>query len=191
MDDTVFRGKIERYHKQWLGNALWVPGNGHLGIDLLSYTDLYEDASYSEDFAIEFKSKMVRYPQQFAVNADQVNDFPKEYPGRDFYWAFMSYSFSKKVKEVSDTEDLEALVTQREVWCMPWNWIRKFPISKPKKSGPFRYVPKKTLPNPNKMTIFEEEKGRIYVQKNSTLESHLINRALILGEEEKYFEKDS
>lgn len=183
MESRTFTGEIERYHKRWLANALWVPGNGHLGVDLLSPTYVCEQdpqATHSDGFAIELKSKMKGYPRNFAVNADQVNDFPKEDPTMEFYWAFMFYSFSKKVKDTKKAEDLEALVTEREVWCIPWNWIRQFPISKPQRSGPFRYVPGHRLPKGNKITTFLEEKGKIYVPKNSSLETHLMNRAISL-----------
>ena len=122
---------------------------------------------------------MVGYPKQFAVNADQVDDFQKEYPEREFYWAFMFYTFSQKVKTVSIRDDLESFVTEREVWCMPWDWVKQFLISRQKKSGPFRYVPKHQLPNPNTMTIFNENKGNIYVPKDSNLETYLINRSLM------------
>ncbi|MSR86116.1 hypothetical protein EXS74_01840 [Candidatus Woesearchaeota archaeon] len=183
MNPRDFTGEIERYHKRWLANALWVPGNGHHGIDLLSKTEYDGDAEYSDGFAIEFKSKIIKpgYPKLFAVNADQVNDFPQETQEMEFYWAFMFYTFAKEVKDVKKGEDLETLVTEREVWCIPWDWIRQFPVHNPKHSGPFRYVPKHRLPPPNEMTIFEEEKGRIYVPKNSNLETHLINRVFILN----------
>ena len=174
MHDALFRWKIEVYHKKWLGDALWIPGNGRLGIDLLN-----------NSFAIELKSKMRGYPKQFAVNADQVDSFPaqEEYEGREFYWAFMFYSFSKKVKEIDEKEDLEALVTEREVWCMPWDWIRKFPISRPKKTGPFHYVARHQLPDPSTMTTFEETKGKIYTPQDSDLETYLINRKLSMCED--------
>lgn len=189
MNPRDFTGEIERYHKRWLANALWIPGNGHLGIDLLSTTYSMEeeepDVSYSDVFAIELKSKILHkgYPKLFAVNADQVHDFPKETPKMEFYWAFMFYTFAKEVKEVKLGENLEALVTDREVWCMPWKWIRRFPVHNPQPSGPFRYVPRHKLPNPKRMTRFEEDKGRIYIPKDSRLETHLVDRVLILSRE--------
>ena len=180
MEAKIFTGEIERYHKRWLANALWIPGNGHLGIDLLSPTSVYEQATYSDNFAIELKSKMRGYSFNFAINADQVNDFVKKQPEKEFYWAFMFYTFSKRVKDTKITEDLEALVTEREVWCIRWNWIRQFPISRPQRSGPFRYVPAYKFPKPERMTTFYEEKGRVYAPKDSNLEAHLINRAMSL-----------
>ncbi len=182
-----FTTKIDQCHRGWLGQALGIPKAGHNGIDLVN-----------DFFAVELKAKLKAkdYSINFAVNADQVNDFPQTYGERQYYWAFMKYTLSKPVCEVVERDDLEQLVTSREVWCLPWTWVQSFPISYPKRSGPFRYVPIKQLPKKETMTIFEQGKGKIYAPRDTDLEALLINRALSYAQEEDqntsfYYEEES
>ena len=171
-----FTTKIEQCHRKWLGEALDLPLTGHNGID------------YCNDFfAIELKSKLKAkgYSINFAVNHDQEKYFPKQNPKRDLYWAFMSYTFSKSVLEVKEKDKLEELVLAREVWCLPWEWISKFPVYSPTKSGHFRYIPIKQIANKEEMTSFSVKKGNIHVQTDSSLEQKLINKMLSSSQEQK------
>lgn len=174
-----FTTKIDQCHRKWLEEVLDISSAQYNGIDLLNHF-----------WGIELKAKLRTkgYSINFAVNANQVNDFPQTYGQKEYYWAFMAYTFSKSVSETRERDKLEPLVTGREVWCLPWDWIQKFPISSPKFSGPFRYVPIKQLPKPETMTSFEEEKGKIYVPRDSSLEMHLINRRFMANEEEYFLE---
>ena len=173
MQDRRFTTKIEQCHRKYLGEALGMPLTGHNGIDYLD-----------DFFAIELKSKLLKkgYPKNFAVNADQVHDFPKAYGEKDYYWAFMFYTFSKFVYEVKERDKLETLVTGREVWCLPWDWIQQFPVSYPS-SGSFRYVPKHKFKGID-FTTFSTNKGNIHVQTDTSLEARLINRVLMYSEEQ-------
>src|SRR3989344_6887544 len=155
MDPKVFTTKIDQCHRRWLERELGVAKAEYNGIDHLN-----------EFFAIELKAKLKtkKYSINFAVNADQVDDFVERYPGREFYWAFMTYTFAKTVKETKIKENLEKLVLKREVWSLPWEWIFQFPISNPQHSGPFRYVPIKAFSNIDAITTFKAEKGTIHVK---------------------------
>ncbi|MDP3728070.1 MAG: hypothetical protein Q8R18_01310 [bacterium] len=174
MQDRKFTTKIEQCHRKWLGETIAISQTGHNGIDFLN-----------DFFGIELKSKLLKkgYPKNFAVNADQVHNFPKAYGEKDYYWAFMFYTFSKSVSEVRERDKLEPLVTKREVWCLPWDWIQQFPIFSPKYSGPFHYVPKHKFNGIN-FTAFSTNKGNIHVQSDTSLEQRLINRVLMYSEEQ-------
>ncbi len=173
MQDRIFTTKIEQEHRKWLETTLGIAKTGHNGIDLLD-----------DFFGIELKSKLLKkgYPKNFAVNADQENDFPKAYGEKEYYWAFMFYTFSKEVAKVKKKDKLEELVMGREVWCLPWDWIQQFPIFYPKASGPFRYVPKHKFEG-IEFTSFSTTKGSIHVQTDTSLEARLINRVLMYSEE--------
>ncbi|HIH58706.1 MAG TPA: hypothetical protein HA294_01745 [Nanoarchaeota archaeon] len=97
----------------------------------------------------------------------------------------MSYTFSKSVLEVKEKDKLEELVLAREVWCLPWEWISKFPVYSPTKSGHFRYIPIKQIANKEEMTSFSVKKGNIHVQTDSSLEQKLINKMLSSSQEQK------
>ncbi len=173
MQDRRFTTKIEQCHRTWLEKILSIPKTGHNGID------------YIDDFyGIELKSKLLKkgYPKNFAVDTNQVHDFPEAYGEKEYYWAFMFYTFAKPVPEVRKKDKLETLVIEREVWCLPWDWIQQFPIHSPKASGPFHYVPKHKF-NGIDFTTFSTNKGKLHVKTNTTLEGRCINRIFMYTEE--------
>lgn len=95
----------------------------------------------------------------------------------------MAYTYGKTVAETREKDDLEKLVTERELWCLEWDWIRQFQVSYPKRSGPFQYVSKNAFKGVH-FTTFSAEKGKIHVQADTSLEALLINRVFIYAEEQ-------
>lgn len=177
-----FRPHVEAYNKRWLAQALAIHHNGHLGIDLLT-----------ERFGIELKCRMIGYGRRVITDPEQLHLYPIDNPGREFYWAFLYYKLSKPVRQIKEREDLEDLITKREVWCLPWEWMSQFPETRPsQKSGPYRYVSATKFPDAETMTVFTKKRkhlfgeqiGTIYVPKGSHLEAYLINKELISAQEE-------
>ena len=166
----IFRGEIDRYHKRWLAEVTGIPGNGHIGIDLLDKSSTEEDTT--PKFGIEIKARNKLYAKHWAVNNEQVEQYPKDYPQRELFWAFTLYRLTKSVTEIKMDEDLEQLITEREIWFLPWDWIRTFPISTPK-TGPYRYAAKPKFPLQNTFTTFQEKNGTLYIPIGSTLEKKL------------------
>jgi hypothetical protein len=83
----------------------------------------------------------------------------------------MHYKLSKSVNEIDDNKygsGLEALVTEREVWFLPWDWIDQFSVSYVK-TGPYVYVNSKKFPCSDYFEDFFEHKGLLHVPNDSKL----------------------
>lgn len=125
MDSQSFKTLSEQVHRRWLARQLRMHSNEGTGIDL-----------GNERFAIELKSCLDR--QKWAVHAYQFPTFREQNPGKELYWAFLQYSMSRTVDDIT-TEKIGSLVRTRHVWFMPWEWISCRPVTTPK-TGPYRYV---------------------------------------------------
>lgn len=101
----------------------------------------------------------------------EYQTFPERYPKQELYWAFLIYGLSLEPKEIPKSRvNLEPYITERVVRFMPWNLVSNIKVSRPERSGPFRYVPLRALPPDKEFILFEQDKSKLYVPKNSLLE---------------------
>jgi hypothetical protein len=165
MQPAVYRNYINPVNLLWMQKVTGVsvnPNHNISGIDLC-------DA----DFGIELKAKLLygSYTKSWAVHAHQIVGFKQASPSKDLYWAFMHYKLSKSVLQIDDNKygsGLESLVSEREVWFLPWGWIDQFPQSNVK-TGPYVYVNPKNFPGVDYFENFSEDNGLLHVPKDSSL----------------------
>jgi hypothetical protein len=163
MDSRSFTTKMEQFHREWLSKATGIPYSTNDGIDLSN-----------DKVSIEIKCRCDIYHHHFVIHEYQFDAFKKENPDKELFWAFILYGLTKNVKEMTD-KNLENYVTFRQVWFLPWNWAKQFPVSNPK-TGPYVYVPVYALPLDESYHKIRKEKGILRIPKNTVLEDILINK---------------
>ncbi|MDP2749405.1 MAG: hypothetical protein Q8O89_01070 [Nanoarchaeota archaeon] len=165
MDARTFMNYIERCNVNWLGKLLNMRHTENGGIDL-----------YDHDTGIELKCRYEKCHQTFTVAADQPTKFKEENPGKNLYWAFMIYDISKSPSSVktTETEKIEKLIKQRDIWFFSWKHVNQFPVANPK-TGPFIYIHKKDFPGNNEFDAIEVNKAKLYIPKGSGLEEKISN----------------
>lgn len=96
--------------------------------------------------------------------------YRKEHSGKRAYWGLGTYRLSKDVDKIRTRkeEELEKLVTERELWIVAWRWMNQFPPSETSGKtrlsewqNTLRYPKKKFLPPAVK--TYEVERGKIYL----------------------------
>ena len=163
MNYRAFTTLVEICHRGWVSTATGIPVSSRNGVDLLDH-----------EVGIELKGRLRTYSEHIAVHNYQVNQFPREHPDRELYWGFLFYELSKPVERIWLYErDLNKFITDREVWFLPWNWIRQFRVHRPE-TGPYRYVSKKRFPPEKKFERVDCSGGRLYLPRDSLLEQKII-----------------
>ena len=159
----AFPSRVEYYHLDWLSEALDI-GMGDSGIDLGDH-----------ELAVEMKCKDQFWTgYHHAVHEYQVREYPQENQGKKMFFGFVGYRLSKRPKEIPKNADLEAYITERKAWFFPWEWIKQIKVSYPK-TGPFRYVSKKTILASGPFTEFKKGGGSLYLSKGcEALEQRLL-----------------
>ena len=160
MESQIFRNLSGRANVKWLGKVLEIPTSRNGGIDLVD-----------DKYGVEIKSRLNTYPQNFAVHSYQISQFEEENPNQTLYWAFLIYGLSKPVKKIK-THNVERLISERKVWLLEWDWIKKLPICDPK-TGPYVYIHKKDFID-TKFRRYEASNGILYLPINTPLEERLI-----------------
>ncbi|MBS3050748.1 MAG: hypothetical protein J4400_01205 [Candidatus Aenigmarchaeota archaeon] len=160
MDPRRFTTISEQKHKKWLGEVLDIPINDELGIDLLDETT-----------GIELKGRYARWHQNYAVDNYQVVGFPERYPGIELYFAFLLYDLRIRPRRIRS--NVEKNVVEREVRLLPWDWVTKFPVSYPRRSGPFIYVHGKDFPDGDYFEKFETKDAILWAPRNSSMAARL------------------
>ena len=165
MKSQAFKSKAEQTHRLWLGDVLGISTDGaeSAGIDL-----------FDDKIGIELKSKLDRYSINFAVHDYQVSQFEDQHHTKELFWAFLTYSMTKKVSQIRSVQDIRDSIDNREVRILPWDWVRQFPIWRPK-TGPYRYVSKNAFPEDSYFSVHPVQNGKLYVPKGSTLEHYAKN----------------
>lgn len=165
MDSRSFT-TISSYHNAvWLGKILGLPYNGRPNqIDLCGTTH-----------AVELKSRLRDWYPSWTINSDQITEYPVACPKRELFWAFMLYETTRTIPTLKSTSFPRCLIN-REVWLMPWDWARQFPVHHPP-TGPYTYVRSKHLPNgqyfQRHVKQANNQQGVLHVPKNSSLEALL------------------
>ena len=154
------RGEIS--HRTWLSNILQVPYNMNGGIDLAD-----------DSVGIELKCRYQIYPPTFTIHEYQISRFKEENPDQKLFWAFLLYDLALQPKRIG-RHNIGKLVTSRDVWFFDWDWVKQFPVSRPK-TGPYVYVKRSFFPEDNHFHRFVKKGGTLYVPKDSALEERLAN----------------
>lgn len=156
MDPREFRSRIDYCHREWLSNILGIKLSTNSGIDLID-----------EEIGIELKSRYDFWHSTFAVHYYQVDQFKDENQDKELFWAFLIYGLKIPPRKIK-SRDVDQIVTNRNVWFFPWDWIKQFDVWYPK-TGPYIYVHKKDFPPNNKFRRFRRKGGVLYVPQDSML----------------------
>lgn len=170
MNYRIFASQIEVVHRKWTGETFHIPQPEKTGIDLAD-----------DEIGIEIKCRLEIYANSYAVHAYQITQFEEENKNKELFWGFMKYGMSKAVKRIVKKDNLSELVTGREIIFVPWNWIKKFPVFKPK-TGPYVYAHAKDFPARDEMVRYDFPGAVAFLPKNSLLEEKLNSPKMI----EKY-----
>jgi hypothetical protein len=164
MDPRKFTNLIAEVNGNWLGRQLDLGTAKRYGIDL-----------YNDQFGVELKSRMARYTPTWACDVPQIEEFKKDYPGKELLWALMLYGFSKRVNEIEDRfsdklPQVEQWVTSRETWLVPVSLLELLE-QHTTQSTIFVYpgLNKDTFPRPDFFQDFDTGEGIIHIAKTSGL----------------------
>ena len=160
MNSRAFTTKVEMYHRLWLGNLLT------LNLHFSGGIDLYDDA-----IGVELKCRYQRWNHSFAVGARQISRFQEDNQGKELFWAFLFYDLENPPRRIR-RRDIGKHIFEREVWLLPWDWIKQFPISTPK-TGPYVYVHRKDFPGLDYFTPLDsrlEVEGTVPSQKPKVID---------------------
>lgn len=113
-----FNSLMHYVNEKWVSRVLGIPVNPSKGADLVDDKRLVE---------VKFK---ITYPGKYTHQCWRILEHQMDYPagcGLPGFWALGNYEFKKVASLVTDTEELEALVIQRELWMVNWDWMQQFP----------------------------------------------------------------
>ena len=134
MNPRAFTTRIEMYHRLWLSRLLDLTPHFNGGIDL-----------YDDKVGIELKCRYQKWNHGFAVDARQISKFEEENNEKELFWAFLFYDLKNPPRRIKN-KDIGSHISDREVWFLPWDWIKPFPVSEPK-TGPYVYIHRTDFPN--------------------------------------------
>jgi len=169
MEARKFNNIMPRVNEIWAADVLGMELNT-TGPDLINNDCIME---------IKFNINHKNYPQTWTV-MDYQTKYPEKYPERHSYWGLGNYTLSISVQEIKtkNREKLEALVSQRELWIVDWDWMNQFPPSETSGrtqlsewNNTLRYPKRHLLPKIIK--TYEVCKGLIHLTENVDI-SHLI-----------------
>ena len=122
-----------------------------------------------DDCAVEMKTCWKKYNPKFTIHNYQVNDFLRDNPGKELFWAFLYY-------DVRATRNGWA-PRDRETWIVPWEFAASLPVRiTPHES--YRYV--RGLRFPYAFTAFQRRGGVIHVPQSSLLEERLAGAKIYM-----------
>jgi hypothetical protein len=107
-------------HEMWAANVLNMQINPGKGPDLIDGRKIVE---------VKFE---LMHEDRYTHLCWRVLGFQKDYGnnGKPAYWALGKYYLSKEVSEIKtkDPAKLENMVTSREMFIVPWEWMDQFPV---------------------------------------------------------------
>jgi len=176
MDSQSFKPLIEKYHKQWLCEMLNLRPSVNGGIDITG-----------GNFRGELKSKMRNKGNSFSVATYQIRDFEMAnrnmlFMGRDeglysqnicLFFAFLHYDLKKPVSGVAKKEPLDRLIEAREVWLVPWEFVKC--KLKPEEKRRYIAVGCNEIKRSFNFAFHPRNGGVIYVVQDSLLERRLLD----------------
>lgn len=163
MKPEEFRNAAGTANAEFVSRITGIPCTKNGGIDL-----------YDPDLGIgvEVKSRYVKYTNKFAVALYQADDFRKDNPSAELYWAFVLYDLKKEPSRIDDNAD--DYIFGRKVFFTDWDFVRRFPVSDVK-TGPFIYVPASTFASIGSTQIIKSH-AKVSIPKDTSLERLIIER---------------
>lgn len=167
MDINSFRSRMGDLSEAWASKVLGV-GRGEYG-----EPDLIDNEKFLEVKGHFMNSKGKTSPNYYSWTAmgPQLN-YPKQKGFTDLtpYWALCRYWMSKQSDEIEDgieTEALEGLVYNRDMWVAPWWWGAQFEVH-PGKTNDYVYLKprpadKTKKPLPRTYKTVEVEGGIVHL----------------------------
>ncbi|MEK6847011.1 MAG: hypothetical protein AABY16_02490 [Nanoarchaeota archaeon] len=123
MEPRKFNGLMPAVHELYVANVLGMHRNGH-DIDLSSNKAVVE-------VKFRFLDPAGKHPRKWVV-LDYQLAYGEDPEGRPAYWCLGFYKLTRPIKslhpELRRREKLERLVTEREMYLVPWDWMLQFPI---------------------------------------------------------------
>jgi len=162
MNERTFNSRMAHAHETHASKALGIPRNISPGPDLLGKTT-----------GVEVKSRLIYpgYPKKWVIHEHQLK-YSSTLNDHALYWSLGFYRLSNLISQIHhalrDPEKLEAMVTERTLYLVPWVWMEQF--SPHKTSGQteiskwdsvLRYPTPAKLPETIKKV--QAEKGFIYL----------------------------
>ncbi|HLD05745.1 MAG TPA: hypothetical protein VJG90_08550 [Candidatus Nanoarchaeia archaeon] len=166
MNSQVFKNVISAYHAYRFSRMFGLNVAGNNGIDLLG-----------KDLGIELKCRSDRWHLTWPVHYEQVDKFPSQQPDKTLYWAFLLYNFRTPVSTLDPGTPLHHLglyVRNPQVWFLPWDWIRPFPVSRTPKAS-YIYVHRGDLPPSLDFQSVTRNEYQLHLPKGLDLE-RLVQR---------------
>ncbi|MBT4135600.1 hypothetical protein HOD75_03030 [archaeon] len=152
-------------------NEIWASRVSGLERNPKKGPDLLGDGKFAEVKFVLVKPQgngKSDYPRAWTVLDHQVEY--GEYWNGIGLWALGTYELDRPVQEIKtrDFDELEAMVTKRELWIVNWDWMYQYPVSNCSGSSwtsewdnSFRYPKLKNLPQP--IETYDVEKGLVHL----------------------------
>ena len=120
MNKKIFCNSIETLHKKWVGNTLGLE-TAVQGVDL--WTEAFSGEGGQLAFELKCR-KRNRMNCQFACREGQIKEYKRVFGTKNVFWIFLMYSMSCEVEECEHVK--ENLITSRQLYIVPWNWINRY-----------------------------------------------------------------
>jgi len=166
-----FNNVMPYVNELWAAQVLGMQVNSHHGPDII-------DDKKNCEVKFSFLDRKGKYPVSWTVLEYQM-DYNN---GKPCYWALGTYRLRLPVKKIKteNTEELERLVTQRELFVVTWDWMHQYPAHAvsgfTRKSGHwhniFRYPKFKDLPKTTH--AYEVDKGLVHLTEGVSEEDFNI-----------------
>jgi hypothetical protein len=120
-----FNSLTPSVNERWASKVLGMGLNGHNGPDLVNDRCIIECK-----FTLTYDGEN-NYHISWTVSEHQM-DYDKQNGEKNAYWGLGTYRLVKPVKKITqaDSQNLEKLVTERELWIVPWGWMQQFQPSR-------------------------------------------------------------
>lgn len=121
MEGRTFNAWMPHVNHEWAAKVL----NMNLGEDEHRGPDLIDDKKI-----VEIKFRLLhpnRYTHVHWTTYEHQSFYPNGKPG---FWGVGTYRLKEPVEKIEtlDPKELEKLVTIRELWIAPWNWMDQFSL---------------------------------------------------------------
>lgn len=120
MNARHFNSVMPYVNEIWTANVLNMQKNPNKGPDLIDNRKI-----------VEVKFKLL-HEERYTHLCWRILGHQKNYEsnGKIAYWALGKYYLSKEVSAINteNPDRLERLVTSRELFIVPWEWVNQFPV---------------------------------------------------------------
>ena len=116
MKSRTFNNYSSRVNERWASRAVGLPLNDKDGIDLIDRT---QGIGMEVKFAMDYSGwTVLDWQLNYREGLNQT------------YWGLGIYNLSQPVSSIRTTnlERIDSLVSRKEFWIVPWDWMHQFPI---------------------------------------------------------------